>query len=669
MLRSRLATMAVTLSKPSSNCQADGPFSLTHKHFFRISGSRLRACARVFPGLISLIMTIRLAASAVALLLVLAPVSASDQFVSLDSLRPGMKGVGRTVWEGTRVEEFTVSVIGVLENVTGPQRHLVLARLEGGPLAQTGVIAGMSGSPVYIDGKLLGAVSYSLGSFSKEAIAGITPIQEMIEAAQMPAARPAINARARLEVPITREGVAAALKQAFSWAKPFAVRPGDVQLLSLAPDADRLDGRIGTFLRPIATPLLMGGFGAETRDTVANVLQDSAFLPVTAAAAAIPSTENSDPIRPGDALGINLITGDLLLGATGTITHVDGDRVYAFGHPFYNLGPTAFPMTRAYVHTLLPSLLSSMKISSTGAIIGTVQQDRATTIAGVIGKGPTLIPIKISLDTERGLKKTFEFSVVNDQLFTPLLTYMSVLNTLSQYEREFGAATFSVKGKATVKNHGEVGFEDLFTGDSPSVGAAAYVAAPITFLLGNDYEPVEIEGLDLSITSVEQPRTATLERVWVDAVRPRAGRTVPLKVLMRTYRGEELTRTVSVDIPANASGPLSILVSDGSRLSQWEQREVRQPLQPRGVQQMIRALNNARKNNRLYVRLLSDEAGAVVNGELLSALPPSVLEVLEGDRHSGNFVPLRSATLGEWELTTDHAVTGSRLLTINVDPN
>ena len=140
-------------------------------------------------------------------------------------------------------------------------------------------------------------------------------------------------------------------------------------------------------------------------------------------------------------------------------------------------------------------------------------------------------------------------------------------------------------------------------------------------------------------------------------------------MLMRTYRGEEVTRTVSVDIPGNASGPLSILVSDGSRLSQWEQREVRQPLQPRGVQQIIRALNNARKNNRLYIRLLSADAGAVVNGELLSALPPSVLEVLEGDRHSGNFIPLRSATLGEWELTTDHAVTGARLLTINVDPD
>jgi hypothetical protein len=310
-----------------------------------------------------------------------------------------------------------------------------------------------------------------------------------------------------------------------------------------------------------------------------------------------------------------------------------------------------------------------MKIATTGDVIGTLKQDRATTVAGTLGDGPPLIPIRVELDSERGLRKTFAFNVVNDQLFTPLLAYVSILNTLGQYEREFGVATFSVKGKAVVKGHGTVGFENIFAGDAPSIGAAAYVAAPITFLLSNDYEPVQIEGLDLTITSTEQPRTAALERVWIDAVRPRAGRVVPLKILMRTYRGEEVTRTLSVELPSNVTSPLSILVSDGSRLSQWEQRELRQPLQPRGVPQMIRALNNARKNNRLYVRLISTDPGAVVNGEYLSALPPSVLDVLEADRHSGSFSPLRSAVVGEWELATEHAVTGSRMLTINVDQN
>jgi hypothetical protein len=218
-----------------------------------------------------------------------------------------------------------------------------------------------------------------------------------------------------------------------------------------------------------------------------------------------------------------------------------------------------------------------------------------------------------------------------------------------------------------VKRHGEIAFEDVFAGNSPSLGAATDIAGPITFLLANEFEPVELEAVDISITSSEQPRTATLERVWIDAVDPRPGRTVPLKVLTRTYRGEEAIRTVSIDIPANATGTLSVLVADGTRLAQFEQREVRQPLEPQSIAQMMRAMNKARKNNRLYVRLMSTSGGAVVNGETFSSLPPSVLAIFEADRSSGNVIPLRSATVGEWELPVDHAVSGSRLLTINLD--
>jgi hypothetical protein len=200
------------------------------------------------------------------------------------------------------------------------------------------------------------------------------------------------------------------------------------------------------------------------------------------------------------------------------------------------------------------------------------------------------------------------------------------------------------------------------------MGASAYVVAPLTALMGNDDKAVEIERLDLTIKSTEEPRTASLERIWIDDPRPRAGRTVPLKVLLRTYRGEDLLRTVPITIPANSSGNLSVVVSDGQRLAQAEQREARLP-QPRSVPQIIRALNKARRNNTVYVKLLGSEAGAVINGEVLSSLPPSVLAVLEADRSGGSFNPLHSATLGEWEIPTTHAVTGIRTLTISVSPN
>jgi len=590
--------------------------------------------------------------------------------MSVGEIRPGMVGVGRTVFDGTHVEEFKVHILGVLENVIGPRRNLILARLEGGPLANTGVIAGMSGSPVYVDDRLIGAVSYALGSFSKEPIAGITPIAEMTDSTSFGNTLRPAAARVHVDFPLTRENLTAAFRKALNWNRPFAERPDDAQLAGLNAVNGLASGQLATLLRPIATPLAMSGWEPDVADLFGSAFQDQGFIPTGGSAAALRDGEKpfEGPLKPGDAVGVMLVSGDLQLGGTGTVTHIDGDRVYAFGHPMYNLGPTEYPMTRAYVYTVLPSLFSSMKLSSTGQIIGTFLQDRATAIAGKLGPGPHMIPLSLTLESRRAEKHTFHFGIVNDQLFGPLMTYATILNSLGSYERQYGAMTFSVRGSATVKKHDAITFNNVFSGDQAPVAAAAYVVAPVTYLMGNDYEKVDVESVDVTVSASEEPKTATLERAWVDDPRPRPGRSVPLKVLLRTYRGDQEIRTVPIDIPANASGALSILVSDGTRLGQTEQREMRLP-QPRSVDQMIKALNKARRSNTLYVKLLGSEAGAIVNGETLSSLPPSVLGVLEGDRNGGNFNPLHSATLGEWEIATEHAVNGSRTLTISVSQN
>jgi len=302
-------------------------------------------------------------------------------------------------------------------------------------------------------------------------------------------------------------------------------------------------------------------------------------------------------------------------------------------------------------------------------VIGTFLQDRATAIAGRLGAAPKMIPITLTMESKRGQNHTFTFKVVNDQLFTPLMTYAAILETIGSYERQNGIATYSVRGKATVKKYDPITYDNMFSGDTASTGAASYMVAPITYLMANDYEKVELEGLEFTLGSSEEPRTATLQRIWVDDPRPRAGRTLPLKVALRTFRGEEVVRTLPIDIPANASGSLSILVTDGTRLNQAEQREARLPQQFRSVAQLIKTLNKGRRNSTLYVKLLGAQAGAVVNGESLSSLPPSVLAVLEADRNGGSFNPLQTATLGEWELPTEHAVSGSRTLTVTVSAN
>ncbi|MFN7984054.1 MAG: SpoIVB peptidase S55 domain-containing protein [Vicinamibacterales bacterium] len=525
-------------------------------------------------------MNIRSVALAVSVsLLALSGLRAATPQMSVQDIRPGMVGVGHTVFDGVHVEEFKAHIIGVIENVIGTQRNLILAKLEGGPLAETGVIAGMSGSPVYIDGRLIGAVSYSLGSFPKEPIAGITPIAEMTDATALAAPRPP-GARVQVELPITPDSLLSSFRKAMNWNEPFAERASDTRLRGVS-SISGLGGEIGTMLRPIATPLVMSGFEPVANDGMLAAFRESGFVPMGGAAAGrYGQPDFEGPLKPGDAVGVTFVSGDLELGATGTVTHIDDNRVYAFGHPMYNLGPIDFPMTRAYVYTVLPSLFSSAKLSSTGEIIGAFTQDRATAIAGRLGPAPSLVPVTMSLEAARGGARTFHFNAVKDQMFGPLMTYSALVNTITSYERQFGTTTYTVQGRLRVRNHDDITLDNTFSGENAASNTSAYVIAPVTALVNNDYEAVDILGLDIAVISTEQPRTATLERVWLDDPRPRPGRTVPVKVLLRSYRGDDIVQTIPIEIPANARGSLALMVSDGQRLNQTEQREARLP-QPR----------------------------------------------------------------------------------------
>jgi hypothetical protein len=595
---------------------------------------------------------------------------AKARLMPVAEVKPGMTGVGRTVFERAELSEFKVHIIGVLRNIQGPKRDLILARLEGGPLAKTGVAAGMSGSPVYVDGRLIGAVAYSIGNFPTEAIAGITPIDEMKDATALAARRS--REAARIELPITPESLAAAMRQSYQRLAPFASHASDVRSLGLPASEG---GQLATMLRPIATPLLMSGFEPETMNLLTSIFAGAGFTPMAGGAvggraSAEERAAMNGPLREGDAIGVSLVGGDVEMGATGTITHIDGDRVYAFGHPFFNMGPSELPMTRAYVYAMLPSLMSSFKISTLGDVIGTMRQDRATAIAGTLGSGPATVPMTVTLNSRRGgeaTSRTFRFQIGTDETFTPLLSYIALFNTLSGYERGFGVSTFALKGRVKVRGHADVTFEDVYAGEAQTLAAATSIGGPLAMLMSNDREAVTLDGLDFTIDASETPLISTIERVWIDELRPRAGRTVPLKVLTRSYRGDERISTVDLMIPANTAGPLTVTVTDGRQLNAIEQREMRRTLQPQSVAQMIRVLNETRRNNRIYVRVMTGAPGAVVHGEALTALPPSVLSVLEADRNGGSFSPIRSAAVGEYEIPMDVAVSGTRTLTIDVE--
>ncbi|MFQ5791188.1 MAG: SpoIVB peptidase S55 domain-containing protein, partial [Acidobacteriota bacterium] len=608
------------------------------------------------------------------------------ELLPVAELQPGMVGEGQTVFSGERVDRFKVTILGVLHNF-GPKQDMILARLEGGPLAETGVAAGMSGSPVYVDGKLIGAIAYSF-PFSKEPIAGITPIQEMIEATATPAPRRRV---AKLDFPRfqwTREwNPERLLSSATGRGRPVAIQG------SSPTGSGLLRPYLGRLLSPIATPASFHGFLPEAFDAVAPLLRRlglepllggtvapiaSVSLPVSglpgvpahqeAMATGVPTAE--PPLQPGDAIGVGLITGDLDLSATGTVTYVDAstNSVYAFGHPLFNLGPIEYPMKRARVHLVLPNLLTSFKLSSTGLTVGTWVQDRNTGIKGVLETRPRMIPLSVTVKTSRGQEKGYQVKVVTDELFSPVLVYASLLSILQATERQFGGQTVKLTARISMANERPILIEDIFADEQPALAASAMVAAPLAFLMTNDFRAIKVEGVQATIEASESLKTAELVRAWLDSSQVTPGGSVALKLLLRSYRGEETLEEVDVSIPSNVNeGKLTLLVADAQTISALEKRQAKSSFVPRSFHQLVRALNNLRKNNRLYVRLTRpDQGGAILAGEYLSSLPPSVLSILETDKSSASYVPIQNSTVWEYELATDFSVRGSRVLEIEV---
>jgi hypothetical protein len=582
----------------------------------------------------------------------------ASPFFPIDQVRPGQVGVGRTVFSGTTIEEFKVHVLGVLRNVLGPRRDLILARLEGGPLATTGVIQGMSGSPVYLDGKIVGAVSYSIGSFPREPIAGITPIAEMIDAVDHPAPRPN-GAGLSLTWPVTPSAVFDVLATlARRAAAP--VRPPGFDLGVVGPPtlAD-----LAPALRPIGAAMVLNGFESGVGSGLRTALS-SGGAGAQAPASSAPRATPASTLRPGDPVGMSLIRGDLEMGPTGTVTWVDGTRVYAFGHPFLNLGPTSFAMTQSNVLAVLPSLDASMKLSSLGAVIGTISQDRATAVGGSLGPGPRELEVSVRLTSDRAADRQFRFFVLHDPFLTPIFSFVAVLNSLAAYERETGVLSIHATGSASFGADGRVILDDYFTGEAALAAAASHLTAPIAAAVTNEFKTVRPEKLDLHLHVSEQQRAATIERAWLDTTRPHYGGTHTVHVLLRDYRGATETVTVPITMPAQAAGPVTLLVSDAVSLGSLEQRELR-PGRATSWPETVTRLNDSRRNNRIYVRLIAAGPGTVVGGETLSGLPASVRSVIDADASVATAAVARTI-VGAWDRPLDRVVRGSREITLTL---
>lgn len=574
--------------------------------------------------------------------------AASPTTLPFSQVRSGMKGTGKTVFRGETIETFDVEIVGLLPNI-GPGQNLILGRCSGGPLAETGILAGMSGSPVTIDGKLVGAIAYSWG-FAKDAIAGITPIEEMI----------AVGAREGSPLPKARPSAALPWHEALEHLRsPSALGAFFVSRLSSL--AARPAGASATI------PLAVSGIDAAGLARISPDLARAGFVALPSGSGGATPASATAPIEPGSAIGVQLVRGDVDMTATGTVTWIDGDALYAFGHPLYGLGDIDMPLTAARVETLLPSLAQSAKIAIPLNQAGAFRQDRSSGVFGRIGATPSMLPVRLQMTDGSGLRRTYAFDLVDDPLLSPLLLYSAMNGVLGTVERTFGSATVRLREGSVIKVDGatDVRLDNLFAGDGATNYASGLSAFLLYLVMNNEWSTPRVSGINLILDYDREPRTATVRRVTLDRYRVKAGSSVTARVLVGPYRGADKEFIREIEIPEEtAPGPLTLQFGDAAAMNRVDDADG--PVVPRDLAQLVTLVNRLRRNDRLYILASRADNGVFLGGARLPNLPPSMASILTRPRSYGNytFVPERGVL--EADLPADGAVEGYVRLAVEV---
>jgi hypothetical protein len=582
----------------------------------------------------------------------------------LEELKPGMKGMARTVFSGTEPQEFGVEILGVLPGYPAPRQSAIIARLTGSNVEKTGVFAGMSGSPVYIDNRLVGAIAFSF-PFAKEPIAGITPIQQMIDVFEKGSARN--NEGPKEPRPVSFAQLAAT---EFKVALPKQV-VGATSLIAPVSAGSPLMPLLGQQMMPIATPLVFSGISQESLSMFAPQLMANGLLPVSGAggsAAITPlATATEKTLTPGTSISVQLVRGDYSIAASGTVTFRDNTRIYAFGHPFLSLGASDMPMSETAVVAVIPNVNNSFKLSIPGAMMGSISQDRSSGIFGQLGQAPKMIPVKINLRTSRDRSETYNFEIANDSFLTPLLLNIAVFNTITSSERALGDSTISIKGLINVKGQEPIEVDRRFSAGNSPLMAAGSVAAPISSLLSSGFDDVQIDGVTLDISSTDSKYAGTLERIALSKTEARRGEKIEVQAYVRTESGKQFVQRIPVQIPEDATpGQLLVFVGDGGALQEGSSAR---SFVPQDLGQLVKAINRIKKSDRLYVKLFRITPGAVIGTSEMPNLPPSVVATLNSDRNSGGYTPTVLSAVYEEELPpAEFVISGQQLIGLDIVP-
>ena len=602
-----------------------------------------------------------IASIVIGLLAVVAGADATEIF-PVRELSAGMRGYTLSdLGDGAGVQRFDVEIVGVLKSYA-PKQDLILARIHSDAIAKTGIIAGMSGSPVYVDNKLVGALAYGW-PFSREPICGITPIQSMLDIRKAPPSAP---------VPIggaaTRAGdfMAAFRDRDFSHALEAMIAPlkreqtaAGMAMLplpvsfsgSLAPGGlfDRMTEAAGWMAAPS---------GASGSPSGASATASSGGIDATA--------PDLDRLEPGSAVAAVLLSGDMVLSATGTVTWVDGNSILAFGHPFLSMGPVDMPMARAEVLTVLPSLYRSFKFSSTGARLGSVSQDRSTGILGSFGKPPTMVPVTIKMTSEDVPTQTFQFEVVHNAMLTPILLALATDSVLTTLEKRAGERTIVWKSAIETDDR-EVRWDSVFSGLTAREEAVGSLALLTNYLMANEFHDLSVKGVEIEIVHSDRLQSARIVHVEAQKERVRPGDSVPVWIDLEDFRGGPRRVVMTARVPEDAPpGPLTVFVGDGNAATAYDLSLY--PPDPHSLDQVLDFLSRMRPPNTLNLLAYRSAPGAVVNGEPLAALPPTRAALLR-DRGPGDGTPdLGYLRLQAESIEQPVPLTGSARLHLEVLP-
>jgi hypothetical protein len=584
--------------------------------------------------------------------------AADPDIFPLSQVQPGMKGEAYTIFAGDQIEKFDLVVIGVMPNFLAPKESIILVQLLGAKVEHTGVVAGMSGSPVYFNGKLAGALSLKLGQFSKEPLAGVTPIENILS---LPKGLPAVAGQPATqgEPSSIRAEAAAAAATSTSMEARFEI-PSEW--------ASRAGVSGGSFLTPIDSPLVFSGFSAAAIRQFENEFAGYGMAAVQGGS--IDARPDDANIHPGDMVSAVLLEGDLSLQASCTVTAIVDGRVYVCGHPLFGFGSIQMPMARARVLTTLSSDLESTKIVNVGGTIGSFSQDRVTAVIGALGSAPKLIPIDMTVATPDG-DKHLSFRMMSNPKITPILMGISALNGLVQNSVYGEGTTLHLTGGIEIAGHSSVTLDNLFSPtdsfipDGFSVSSA--VQGVFQRIFSNPYETPNIERVTLRMEALPERRQMTIEGAWLDKSEAQPGDAVNVRVQLRPYRGSPVIRDVRIAIPPQAARGTSmqILASDSATLNRMS---IVSGSQARldSLEQLISVLNRERRNNRLYVTLLGSSPTMVVQDKVMPNVPASQINLLDQRGGPASSLVIRESEAGEWSVPLDQIVQGSTSITIQI---